>query len=54
MSDPVPNDDDRRNADVPKIRFWGPASYWRSGLVLMAIIIAGVLIASWMAPVVDQ
>ncbi|WP_157928793.1 hypothetical protein [Pararhizobium haloflavum] len=30
----------RTPADPPKPRPWGPASYWRSGLVLLALVVA--------------
>jgi hypothetical protein len=37
------NGDRQTEHEMPKRRPWGPASYWRSGVVLLALVIAGLL-----------
>jgi hypothetical protein len=44
MSDPRDEMTERpEDHDLPRRRPWGPASFWRSGLVLLAIVIAVLL-----------
>ena len=42
MGKPVAGEDD---GAVARPRFWGPASFWRLGLVVLAVLIAALLIA---------
>lgn len=54
MRDPARNESEHSEAAVSKTRPWGPASYWRSGLVVMAIVIAVVLVLNWLAPLMAR